>query len=111
MKVPVRSFYVDAQYAYAHTNIGTFFVLRDSLNEEISMRKIASFTPSPLGPDSLKAGIDKIVSLNSDDLSAGSPFGTGFQTFGAGLGFKRAATIVSSHDLSLKCLYVDLLLV
>ena len=60
------------------------------------MQFIAGFTPSPLGPDALKAGIDKMVSLYPDDPSAGSPYGTGNQTFGAGPGFKRAAAICKS---------------
>jgi hypothetical protein len=51
---------------------------------------------SPLGPDVLKAGIDKVVSVYPDDVSAGSPFGTGDETFGASPGFKRAAAICKS---------------
>lgn len=72
---------------------GTFFVPRDILAEDFSPRLIATFTPSPLGSDVLKAGIDKMVSLYPNDPSAGSPFGTGNQTFGASPGFKRAAAI------------------
>jgi len=85
---------LDTQHAHAST--GTFFVPRNILSEDIPTRLIATFTPSPLGSDVLKAGIDKMVSLYPDDPSAGSPFGTGNQTFGAGAGFKRAAAICKS---------------
>lgn len=81
---------------HPHVSTGTFFVPRDILIEDFSTRLIATFTPSPLGSDVLKAGIDKMVSLYPDDPSAGSPFGTGNQTFGAGPGFKRAAAICKS---------------
>jgi acetylcholinesterase len=37
--------------------------------------------------------MDKVISLYSDDPSAGSPFGTGNETFGAGPGFKPGAAI------------------
>ena len=56
----------------------------------------ANATPSPFGPDALKAAIDKVMSLYPDDPSAGSPFGTGNETFGTGPGYKREAAICMS---------------
>ncbi|KAH9049183.1 esterase 1 [Lactarius hengduanensis] len=38
--------------------------------------------------------LDKLLSLYPDDPSAGSPFGTGNQTFGTGPGFKRGSAII-----------------
>ncbi|KAI0269120.1 extracellular triacylglycerol lipase precursor [Gloeopeniophorella convolvens] len=51
-------------------------------------------TPSPFGRDGLKAGIAKLMSLYPDDPSAGSPFGTGDETFGTGPEFKRGAAMI-----------------
>ena len=53
----------------------------------------ANITPSPLGADALRVARDKVISLYPDDPSAGSPFGTGNQTFGTSPAFKRAAAI------------------
>jgi hypothetical protein len=84
-----------------HIFPGTSFVPPGLPDQEIPLLMIANATPSPLGADSLKAAIDKVVSLYPEDPSAGSPFGTGNQTFGAGTGFKRAAAISTSIDVSL----------
>ena len=60
----------------------------------------ANYTPSPLGPGALKAGIDDLISLYPSDPSAGSPFGTGNETFGTGPGYKRGAAIsMTSHTV------------
>jgi len=64
--------------------------------EGISMWLNANATPSPLGADALSAGMDKVMSLYPDDPSAGSPFGTGNQTFGTGTGYKWGAAIRTS---------------
>ena len=61
--------------------------------EDIAIWLNANFTPSPIGSGALGAGLDKIISLYPDDPSAGSPFGTGNQTFGTGPGFKRGSAI------------------
>ena len=79
---------------YAAT--GTFFVPRNILSEDIPVWLKANATPSSASPDDLQAAIDKIMSLYPDDPSAGSPFGTGNQTFGTGSGFKRAAALCTS---------------
>ena len=84
----------------AHVSAGTIFVPQDFQTEDISIWLNANATPSPLGPDALKAGIDKVISLYPDDPSAGSPFGTGNQTFGTGSGYKREASICMSSTLS-----------
>ncbi|KAH9977929.1 Alpha/Beta hydrolase protein [Lactifluus volemus] len=54
----------------------------------------ANYTPSPSGPDSLRASLDNLISLYPNDPSAGSPFGTGNETFGTGPGYKRGAAIL-----------------
>jgi len=82
----------------AHGSAGTIFIPQDFQTEEISIWLNANATPSPLGPDSLKAGVDKVISLYPDDPSAGSPFGTGNQTFGTGPGYKRASAIRMSSS-------------
>ena len=69
------------------------FVPRDFQTEDITTWLYSNYTPSPFGPGALRAGLDKILSLYPDDPSAGSPFGTGNQTFGAGPGFKRGNAI------------------
>ena len=92
-------FYFDAQDA--HTSTATALVAsapRNFQTEDISIWLNANLTPSPLGPDALRAGIDKVISLYPDDLSAGSPYGTGNQTFGRGPVYKRAASICMSSS-------------
>jgi acetylcholinesterase len=86
---------VDGQDTHA-TNAVTIFFRRDYKTEDIPTWLTANFTPSPLGPDALKAAVDKMMSHYPDDPSAGSPFGTGDETFGAGPGYKRAAAICTS---------------
>jgi len=90
----VCSFYLDG--CYTHANSGTLFTPPDFQTEDISIWLNANATPSPLGPDALGAGIDKVMSLYPDDPSAGSPFGTGNETFGTGSGYKREAAICMS---------------
>ncbi|KAH9077320.1 esterase 1 [Lactarius deliciosus] len=72
----------------------TIFLQRDFQTEDITTWLNANFTPSPIGPDALRTGLDKLLSLYPDDPSAGSPFGTGNQTFGTGPGFKRGSAII-----------------
>ncbi|KAI9448172.1 esterase 1 [Lactarius indigo] len=72
----------------------TKFLQRDFQTEDITIWLNANFTPSPFGPDVLRTGLDKLLSLYPDDPSAGSPFGTGNQTFGTGPGFKRGNAII-----------------
>ncbi|KAH8999251.1 esterase 1 [Lactarius akahatsu] len=72
----------------------TMFLQRDFQTEDITTWLNANFTPSPVGPDALRTGLDKLLSLYPDDPSAGSPFGTGNQTFGTGPGFKRGSAII-----------------
>jgi len=72
---------------------GTFFTPRNLPSEDISVWLNVNATPSPAGPDALKDAMDKVMSLYPDDPSAGSPFGTGNQTFGTGSGYKREAAI------------------
>ena len=91
----------------AHVSAGTIFVPQDFQTEDMSIWLNANATPSLLGPDALKAGIDKVKSLYPDDPSAGSPFGTGNQTFGTGSGYKREASIcMSSTPSSLRLNFV-----
>jgi len=72
---------------------GTFFTPRNFSSVDIPIWLNANATPSPAGPDTLNASIDGVMSLYPDDPSAGSPYGTGNQTFGAGSGFKREAAL------------------
>ncbi len=69
-----------------HATTGTFFIPRNLPSKDISVWLNANATPSPAGPDALKDAMDKVMSLYPDDPSAGSPFGTGNQTFGTGSG-------------------------
>ena len=85
----------------AHSNAGTLFTPRDFPTEDISIWLNANATPSPSGPGALKAAIDKVMSLYPDDPSAGSPFGTGNETFGTGPGYKREAAICMSFPACL----------
>ena len=80
----------------AHSNAGTLLTPRDFPTEDIPIWLNANATPSPFGPDALKSAIDKVMSLYPDDPSAGSPFGTGNETFGTGPGYKREAAICMS---------------
>jgi hypothetical protein len=80
----------------SHSNAGTLFTPRDFLTEDISIWLNTNATPSPAGACVLGAGIEKVMSLYPDDPSAGSPFGTGNETFGAGSGYKRGAAICMS---------------
>jgi len=84
----------------SHVNTGTIFIPPQFLTEEISIWLNANATPSPLGADALMSGMDKVMSLYPDDPSAGSPFGTGNQTFGTGPGYKPAAAICTSSPSS-----------
>ncbi|KAH9062838.1 esterase 1 [Lactarius vividus] len=72
----------------------TKFLRRDFQTEDITTWLNANFTPSPFGPDALRTGLNKLLSLYPDNPSAGSPFGTGNQTFGTGPGFKRGSAII-----------------
>jgi len=72
---------------------GTFFIPRNLPSEDVSIWLKANATPSPAGPEALKAAMDKVMSLYPDDPSAGSPFGTGNETFGTGTGYKRESAI------------------
>jgi len=72
----------------------TIFLPRDFQTEDIATWLNANYTPSSFGPGSLKARLDRILSLYPDNPSAGSPFGTGNQTFGTGSGFKRGSAIL-----------------
>jgi acetylcholinesterase len=82
------------------TNAGTIFIPPDFQTNDISIWMNTNYTPSPLGADGLGAGVDKLISLYPDDPSAGSPFGTGNETFGTGPGFKRTAAICTSSSSS-----------
>jgi len=79
----------------AGTNLdeGTVFTARDFPTEDISIWLYANATPSPLGADALRVGTESVMSLYPDTPSAGSPFGTGNETFGTGPGYKRQAAI------------------
>jgi hypothetical protein len=81
--------------------IGTLFTPRDFPTEDISIRLNANATPSPAGPDALKSAVDEVISLYPDDPGAGSPFGTGNETFGTGPGYKREAAICMSFTACL----------
>ncbi|KAJ6606261.1 esterase 1, partial [Mycena vulgaris] len=51
-------------------------------------------TPSPKGQDALEAAADRILELYPNDPSMGSPFGTGNETFGVGMQYKRYAAVL-----------------
>jgi hypothetical protein len=91
ISMKVCSFYLDGCHTYASS--GAFFTPPDFQNEDIFIWLNTNATPSPLGPDALSAGIGKVISLYPDDPSAGSPFGTGNETFGTGPGYKRGAAL------------------
>ena len=82
----------------AHAGTGTLLVPQDFQTDDIPIWLNANYTPSPLGPDALAAGVGKVMSLYPDDPSAGSPFGTGNQTFGTGPGYKQASAICTSSS-------------
>ncbi|KAI0004879.1 Alpha/Beta hydrolase protein [Russula compacta] len=71
----------------------TIFIPLDFQAKDIATWLHANFTPSPSGPGALRLGMDEITSLYPNDPSAGSPFGTGNETFGTGSGYKRGAAI------------------
>ena len=79
-----------------HASSGTLFTSPDFQTEDIPIWLNVNATPSPVGPDALKAGMDKVMSLYPADPSAGSPFDTGSETFGTGSGYKREAAICTS---------------
>ena len=90
-------------YTIAYSSAGTLLIPRDFPTDDISIWLNANATPSPLGADALGAAVNKVMSLYPDDPSAGSPFGTGNETFGAGSGYKREAAIcMSSTPCSLR---------
>jgi acetylcholinesterase len=106
---PFVSYSVDEQYA--HTNdTATIFLPRGFETEDITTWLNANFTPSPLGPDALSAGMAKVLSVYPDDPSAGSPFGTGDETFGSGPGYKRGAAICTSSSSCFRALLGPMLL-
>ncbi|KAH9999290.1 Alpha/Beta hydrolase protein [Russula vinacea] len=72
----------------------TIFIPKDFQAKDIAVWLNTNYTPSPLGPDALKAGMDKVMSLYPEDPSAGSPFDTGNETFGTEPGFKRGSAII-----------------
>jgi acetylcholinesterase len=78
---------------HAHNSTATSFIHQDFKVEDIETWLNANYTPSPSGPQALRAGLDELISLYPNDPSVGSPFGTGNETFGTGPGFKRAAAI------------------
>ncbi|KAJ7082606.1 esterase 1 [Mycena crocata] len=74
---------------------GTLFVPQDTNSaNDIRDYIIVPSTPSPEGQGALEAAADKILELYADDLSQGSPFGTGNETFGVGSQYKRYAAAV-----------------
>ncbi|KAI0307297.1 esterase 1 [Multifurca ochricompacta] len=73
---------------------GTVFVPQDFKAGDITIWLNANYSPSPFGSGALKAGLEKLMSLYPDAPSAGSPFGTGNETFGTGPGYKRGAAII-----------------
>jgi hypothetical protein len=76
------------------------FLSKDFRAEDIAVWLNSNYTPSPFGPDVLKSGLDKVMSLYPDDPSAGSPFNTGNETFGTGPGYKRGSAIrMTSHAI------------
>jgi len=79
-----------------HACTGTIFTPRDFPTKDISIWLYANATPSPLGADALRVGTERVMSLYPDIPSAGSPFGTGNETFGTGTGYKRQAAICMS---------------
>ena len=72
---------------------------RDFQTEDISIWLYANATPSPLGADALRGGTEKVISLYPDIPGAGSPFGTGKETFGTGPGYKRQAAIYTLFNI------------
>ncbi|KAH9999294.1 hypothetical protein BJV77DRAFT_581496 [Russula vinacea] len=79
---------------------GTYFIPKGFQAKDIANWLNTNYTPSPLGPGALKAGLDKVISLYPDDPSAGSPFDTGNEPFGTGPGYKRGSAIrMPSHML------------
>lgn len=84
------------------TSTGTTFLPKDFRAEDIAIWLNTNYTPSPLGPDALKSGLEEVMSLYPDDPSAGSPFNTGNETFGTGPGYKRGSAIrMTSHAKSI----------
>jgi acetylcholinesterase len=78
---------------HANNSTGTSFIPQDVQVQDIAIWLNANYTPSPSGSDALRAGLDKLISLYPNDPSAGSPIGTGNETFGTGPGYRRAAAI------------------
>jgi acetylcholinesterase len=85
---------------HAEPRPGPFFVPKDFQATDITTWLNTNYTPSPLGPSALKAGLDKVILLYPDDPSAGSPFNTGNETYGTGPGYKNGSAIrMASHVL------------
>ncbi|KAI0251263.1 esterase 1 [Lactifluus subvellereus] len=80
----------------AGTNLdeGTSFIPQNFQVQDIVTWLNANFTPSLYGSGGLKLGLDDLISRYPNEPSAGSPFGTGNETFGTGPGYKRGAAIL-----------------
>jgi len=105
ISMKVWSFYLDGCDDSSCT--GTVFTPRDFPTKDISIWLFTNATPSPLGADALRAGTEKVMSLYPDIPSAGSPFGTGNETFGTGSGYKRQAAIcMFSTSCSLRVFFL-----
>ena len=91
---------LSSSWLHTDTCTGTIFIPKDFQTEDIAIWLNANYTPSPLGSGALKAGLDNVMSFYPSDPSAGSPFGTGNETFGTGPGYKRGAAIsMTPHAL------------
>jgi carboxylesterase type B len=73
---------------------GTLFTAQSiSTNDQILQSMTAIFTPSPEAFNSTAAVISKILALYPDNPAAGSPYGTGNETFGLSPAYKRYASL------------------
>ena len=92
--------FLSSSWWHADTSTGTLFLPKGFQAKDIAPWLNTTYTPSPFGPGALEAGLDNVMSLYPDDPSAGSPFGTGNETFGTGTGYKRGSAIgMASHVL------------
>ncbi|KAJ7649186.1 esterase 1 [Mycena rosella] len=74
---------------------GTLFVPQDTNSSEVIRDYIIVLsTPSPRGQAALEAAADLVLEFYPNDPSKGSPFGTGNETFGVGIQYKRYAAVL-----------------
>ncbi|ESK89899.1 extracellular triacylglycerol lipase precursor [Moniliophthora roreri MCA 2997] len=74
---------------------GTLLAPQNINGPDITRQRLfALFSPSPAGDEAVQHAIVDLMNIYPDDPSAGSPFGTGNQTFGLNPEYKHFASLV-----------------